>query len=122
MEHNDSNIKRNFSIPDNYFEQLEQEILTKTVNQKRRHTFPLMALRPWMKIAASIILLSVIGFGVTQYNSIDETSQTITSAEDALNINDELFTALLLDEDIPTEDETLSDLADFLIELDEFEF
>jgi hypothetical protein len=123
MEKYESNIKKNFRIPDDYFNQMEREVLAKTVGQKKHRTISFQHVRPWMKIAASILMISIVGFGVVQFNSSTTIDTQQLANEDIMtNMDEELFTAMLFEEEAPVADETLTDLADFLIELEEFDF
>ena len=60
MENKENNIKKNFSVPQNYFDKLEQQILSKTTDAPESTLQQKNLIRPWMAIAASLLIL----FGV----------------------------------------------------------
>ncbi len=120
MKNSEEHIKKNFSIPSNYFEKLEDEVISKTVEAKSTQAKTRRMWKPWMSIAASITLLAVVSFGWFRLGNSNTFADHVATETDYLaGVEDELFTALLSEEE--TEDATLSELADFLTELEEFE-
>ena len=117
MNNQEEKIKKNYRVPSGYFDEMEQTILSNTVNKKPERTPRVAFFRPWMSIAAGFVLL--IGAGVVwkMYQTeghVANVDQTEIGPLDELD--DELFAALILDEE---EDNALEELADFLIELED---
>ena len=108
----------NYKVPENYFEDLEKNILSKTVEASSGATI-VKLMKPWLAVAASIALIAVIFFGWHDLSPQGTVATNTTDQNDYLaEVEDELFTAL--DIEGSDDDETLSDLADFLVELEDF--
>ncbi len=108
--------KNKFSIPDGYFDEMESAVLSKTV--EATHTSRSHLGRYWMQIAAGLIGLAAVVFlwKSASHNPILTTS----NSEPALYLADietELFQELF---STTSDRETLDELADFIIELEEF--
>jgi len=120
MKNSEENIKKNFRVPTDYFQKLEEEVISKTVEASPIQAKTRRLWQPWMTIAASIVLLAVVSFGWMQFGNSNTFADHVTAETDYLaGVEDELFAALLSEE--TTKDATLIDLANFLTELEEFE-
>ena len=119
MKDIDKDKIHNYKIPENYFENLEKDVLNKTVEASSGASI-VKLMRPWMAVAASVALLAVIFFGWHDISLEGSVAEYENGQNDYLaEVEDELFTAL--DIEGLDDDETLSDLADFLVELQDFE-
>ena len=112
------NIQKNYRIPEDYFDRLEEKILSKTIDQKPAKLRRLTLIRPWMSMAAAMVILCCLGaYWVWNHNqsSVKSTDQTEENILEGME--EELFAALFVETD--EEHNALADLADFLIELEE---
>ena len=113
--------KNKFKVPTSYFDDLEQTIYNKTIDAPRQRTSIIQFVKPWMGVAASVVMLALATF---LWFSKPESNQMTASADGTeqlayAELDDMLYDELFAEAD--DDHETLNDLADFLLELEDME-
>ena len=118
-----NNIKKNYRTPDNYFDSLEESILSRTVNAPKENKTVFKLGNKWMSWAAGFVIicgLALTGLWISQDTKL--TADTASETDYLVGMEDDLFSMLII-EKMPqesAEEETLADMADFLIELEQY--
>ncbi len=119
MDTNQNIDKNKFKIPENYFAELEANVISKTINTPSENRSRLRILRPYFAVAASICLLGLIWFLLAKPIPVNYTAEAKSEPTEQLaELDAALYESLLTIGD--SGDETLEAIADFLIELEDF--
>lgn len=110
------NIEKYYRVPEGYFSTVEDEILQKTVNSPRSNLSPFRRLRPWMSIAAGVVLLILSSIFYLSDKHDQDRDLAQTEEQTLVDVEDQLFAALIIESE--EEEQTLRELAEFLTDLE----